>query len=228
MTDEKPLASCIIPVYNGERYLAAALESVFRQDYRPFEVIVVDDGSTDSSACIARSYTKAHYIYQSNQGVTAARNAGISASRGKFIAFLDQDDLWTPVKLSIQIAYLLRHPDIGYVLAKQRLFLEPGTAKPAWLRRDLLENDHVGYLPGTLVTRRSIIEQIGAFDPTYRIGSDTDWLAHARDAGIPMAIIPEVLLLRRIHHSNQSTQTRVIRTELARLLKASIDRRCSQ
>ena len=126
MTEQHPLVSVIIPVHNGGRYLRAALESVFAQTYRPFEVIVVDDGSTDDSGVIAQSFHDVRYIHQANQGVAAARNNGIEAARGEFFAFLDQDDLWTPEKLKLQIAYLLSHPDLGYTLTQQQFFLEPG------------------------------------------------------------------------------------------------------
>ena len=91
MTDENPLVSVIIPVYNGGRYLRAALESVFAQTYRAFEVMVVDDGSADDSGVIAQSFPEVRYIHQTNQGVAAARNNGIEAARGEFFAFLDQD-----------------------------------------------------------------------------------------------------------------------------------------
>src|SRR5919112_2696990 len=118
------LVSVIVPVYNGERYLAAALQSIFEQDYRPFEVIVVDDGSVDDTAKIARSFQQIHYIYQSNQGAAAARNAGVATAQGELIAFLDADDVWVPNKLSVQADYLFRHPEVGYVVARGRHFLE--------------------------------------------------------------------------------------------------------
>src|SRR6187549_3720033 len=114
MTEERPLVSIIVPVYNGERYLRAALESIFAQTYRPLEVIVVDDGSVDDSGVIAQSFPEVRYIRQENQGVAAARNHGIETARGEFYAFLDQDDLWTPEKLTVQISYLLNDPDLGY------------------------------------------------------------------------------------------------------------------
>src|SRR6185503_10895386 len=131
MTEQQPLVSVIIPVYNGARYLRAALESVFAQTYRPFEVIVVDDGSIDDSGVIAQSFPDVSYMRQENQGVAAARNHGIEAARGDFFAFLDQDDLWTPEKLKLQIEYLLNHQDLGYTLTQQQYFLEPGTTLPA-------------------------------------------------------------------------------------------------
>lgn len=217
--------SVIIPVYNGDKYLSEAIGSVLAQTYRPIELIIVDDGSTDNSAQIAQSYKGIRYIYQHNKGVTEARNVGILSSQGDFIAFLDQDDLWTTNKLSVQIAYLHKYPEVGYVLAGQKFFLEPGAIAPPWLKKELLLHDQIGYLPGTFVVRRRVFNRIGLFDPTYKIGSDTDWLARAKDLKVPMAILPEVLLIRRIHHSNQSAQTDIIHAELTKILKASIDRR---
>ena len=108
-----PLVSVVVPVYNGELYLARALSSVLGQDYGPLEVIVVDDGSTDNSAQIACSFGGVHYIQQPNQGVSASRNAGITASHGEFIGFRDQDDIWAPEKLSVQAGYLLKHHEVG-------------------------------------------------------------------------------------------------------------------
>ncbi len=107
-----PLVSVIIPVYNGERYLAEAIGSVLAQTYTPFELIIIDDGSSDNSSGIARSFKEVRYYHQSNQGVAAARNAGISFAHGGFIAFLDQDDIWMHDKLSVQMDYLLQHPEV--------------------------------------------------------------------------------------------------------------------
>jgi glycosyltransferase involved in cell wall biosynthesis len=116
------LVSVIVPVYNGENYLSETLDSIFAQDYEPFEVIVIDDGSTDGSADIVQSYSNVRYIHQSNQGVPVARNTGLTAAQGEFIAFSDQDDLWKPNKLRVQTGYLLQYTEVQYVLCKTRLF----------------------------------------------------------------------------------------------------------
>jgi glycosyltransferase involved in cell wall biosynthesis len=95
----KPLVTVIVAVHNGERYLRSALESLHAQDYEPFEVVFVDDGSTDASAAIAREFSGMRYVYQENQGLAAARNAGLSMAAGEFLAYLDDDDLIPPHKL---------------------------------------------------------------------------------------------------------------------------------
>ena len=227
MTEQHPLVSVIIPVYNGGRYLRAALESVFAQTYRPFEVIVVDDGSVDDSGDIAQSLPGVRYMRQANQGVAAARNHGIESARGEFLAFLDQDDLWTPEKLKLQIEYLLSNPDLGYTLTHQQFFLEPGATLPAWFRKELLSTVHTGWVLGTLVVRRRTFEQVGNFATGYAAANDSDWFFRAKAAGIPMAVVPELLLLKRIHDSNESGRAKEILSELLKVVKSSLDRQRS-
>ena len=224
MTEQHPLVSVIIPVYNGGRYLRAALESVFAQTYRPFEVIVVDDGSTDDSGIIAQSFHEVRYIDQENQGVAAARNHGIEAARGEFIAFLDQDDLWTADKLKLQIGQLLSDPELGYTLTQQQFFLEPGEKLPAWFRKELFSSVHTGWVLGTLVVRRTAFEKVGNFATGYSAASDGDWFFRAKAAGIPMAVVPELLLLKRIHGGNESARAKEILSELRMVVKSSLDR----
>ena len=220
-----PLVSVVIPVYNGAQYLAEAIESVLAQDYRPVELIVVDDGSTDASGEIAQSYPQAHCIRQTNQGVSAARNAGIAAVRGEFIAFLDADDIWTADKLTAQVGYLLAHPEVGFAFARQRFFFEPGIEALPWFRQELLTQDHVGFVPSTLVARKGVFERAGGFDTALGRGEDTQWLLRAGDCGIQMGIVQETLLLRRVHSGNVSLMKSLDYRLLLRLLKQSIDRR---
>ena len=103
MSPTKPLISVIVPVYNGDKYLAHALESILIQDYKPVEIIVVDDGSTDLSAQVVKSLPM-HYSYQKHSGLGAALNHGIKMATGDSFAFLDADDLWARTKLSRQLA----------------------------------------------------------------------------------------------------------------------------
>jgi len=228
MTEEQPLVSVIIPVYNGARYLRETLESVFAQTYRPIEVIVVDDGSVDDSGVIAQSFPEVHYIRQANQGVAAARNNGIEAARGEYFAFLDQDDLWTPEKLKVQIDHLLSHPNLGYTLTHQKFFLAPGATLPPWFRKELLNSVHTGWVLGTLVVRRTTFEQVGNFVTGYSAANDSDWFFRAKAAEIPMAVVPELLLLKRIHEANDSARAKDILSELRKVVKSSLDRQRSQ
>lgn len=220
-----PYVSIIVPVYNGAKFIAEAIESICVQDYDPLEIIIVDDGSTDETSSIAQSFKDIRYIRQENQGVAAARNTGIECSRGELIAFLDADDIWAQNKLHLQVDHMTRHPDIGYTLGKQRNFLEAGMDKPFWLREELLFEDHTGFLP-TSVIRRSIFERIGLFNPAYKICEDVEWFSRVTDAAIPMLVVPEVVLYRRIHTSNLSYQTNAGSPLLLKALRSSVRRKC--
>jgi glycosyltransferase involved in cell wall biosynthesis len=222
------LVSVIIPVHNGERYLADAIESVLAQTYRPIQLVVVDDGSEDGTAEIAKSFREVTYIYQTNQGHAAAMNAGIRAAQGEFVAFLDADDLWTPNKLSVQIDHLQKHPDVGCVIAKMQNFVEPGTEPPSRITRDLSLSAYAALQVGALVARRTVFEQLGGFDTTYDHAKDVDWFVRATEAGIIMAILPEILLHRRLHGSNRTYDTQARTLDFMLVLKSSINRKRQQ
>jgi len=218
--------SVIIPVFNGERYLAETLDSIWAQDYRPLEVIVIDDGSTDHTAEIARSNPAVIYVHQPNQGHGAAKNAGIAKARSDFIAFLDADDLWLPRKLTLQTDYLLQNPETGYVITHMDVLLEPGVAWPAFLNRQHYLGNPPCFLPSALLARRSALEQIGVFDTSYQHANDGDWFFRARDAGISMGILPDALVRKRIHGNNLSYD-KLIMLETMRVVRNSVKRKQS-
>jgi glycosyltransferase involved in cell wall biosynthesis len=217
-----PLVSAIVPVYNGERFLAAALDSILAQNYSPLEVIVVDDGSTDRSAEIAQA-RPVRYIFQENAGVAAARNTGLAAATGELIAFLDQDDVWCPGKLAAQVQALVDRPELGLVLGRVEPFLEPGAERPRWMPET--EDDEFSFLLGALVIRKSVFEEVGGFDPSYETSSDADWFARLHDFGVRREAVAEIVLRYRVHEENASHAQHVIRRETVQLLKASIDRK---
>lgn len=114
MQQKAALISCIVPVFNGERYVSETLDSILAQTYRPLELIVADDGSTDGTAAVVARYGEpVRYLWQSNQGPAAARNLGVSAAQGEFVAFLDADDLWHPEKLTRQMARFHARPELS-------------------------------------------------------------------------------------------------------------------
>ena len=197
------LISVIIPVYNGAKFIESALNSVLKQDYQNFEIIVVNDGSIDNSETVIKTYNVT-YIKQDNMGVAAARNNGIDNAKGKFIAFLDQDDIWVSNKLRLQIDTLKTNQELGYVLSHQILHLDNGVNKPNWLKENQLEQPIIGYLPSTLMVRKEILNKIGLFDNNYKLGSDTEWFFRANEQKIKMKIMSEVLVHRLIHGSNHS------------------------
>jgi glycosyltransferase involved in cell wall biosynthesis len=222
---ENPLASVIIAVYNGERFLAKAIESVQAQTYRPLELIVVDDGSIDGSAGVARSYEGIRYLYQTNQGQAAAMNAGVRAAQGEFIAFLDADDWWGPDKLAVQMQYLLEHPAVDCVIGQMKNMPEADGGLPLRRTRDLLLDEYAALCVGTLVARRAVFDQVGDFDANYRYAKDVDWFIRAREAGVRMDVVPVAFLYRRLHGSNDSYATPARTRDFLRAVKASIDRK---
>jgi glycosyltransferase involved in cell wall biosynthesis len=221
--DSRPLVSVIIPVRDTAAYLGESIQSVLAQDYRPIEVIVVDDGSTDDSIAVAASFPEVICLRQDRQGAAAARNHGIARAQGAFVAFQDADDIWQPNKLTVQLEWLLSHPETGFVAACYRNFLAPGIARPAWLREDQLANPQRGGV-SNLVVRRSVFEAIGVFPTDVQFGADLDWTMRAKDARIVSEILPDVLVSRRIHAANHTYGSSGERKLLLRALKASIDR----
>jgi hypothetical protein len=130
-----------------------------------------------------------------------------------------------PGKLTAQVGYLIAHPEVGFTVVRQRIFFEPGATVPPGHREDYWTTDTTAYIPSSLVTRRSVIDQIGAFDQSFKHGNDTDWFFRASEAGVSMFIIPETLLMRRMHDTNMIRDVEGNRADMMRLLKASIDRK---
>ena len=225
MNSSFPLVSIIMPVYNGGRFVGQALESVFKDVYRPIEVIAVDDGSSDNTAEIIRRCENVRYVYQDSEGVASARNKGIAVSHGEIIAFLDCDDIWHTNRLTVTVRFFRQHPDTGYVLAKQMMFVEPGCEVPPWVRPEWLEHPQDASNTGVLAARRTTFDRVGLFNKEIG-GEDTEWLVRASEAGIPMARLPEVVLYRRIHGENLSVKMLGMRRDnLMRIARESIRRR---
>jgi glycosyltransferase involved in cell wall biosynthesis len=220
-----PLVTVIVAVHNGERFLRPALESLYAQDYEPFEVVFVDDGSTDGGAAIARAFTGIRYVHQENQGLAAARNTGLSWAGGELIAFLDDDDLIPSHKLRRQAEYLVANPEVGCVLGRQQVMLEPGVEPPAWLTRDPIFGDLDGVPFVSAMIRTELLRGVGGFDPSYRFAEDRDLFVRLREHGVRIEVIPEILLFRRFHGGNMNFRSRPVGHPLLRSLKAKIDRR---
>lgn len=220
---DRPLVSVIVAVHNGARFLRLALESLRGQDYERVETIFIDDGSEDETPQIARDFPEIKYVRQANQGLAAARNAGLEHARGEFVAFLDADDVLPPNKLSIQVDYLSQHPEIACVLGRQEVMLEAGVERPSWLKRDLLFGDLDGIPLVSAVIRRSVLEQVGGFDASYRYAEDRDLFVRLREHGFRIVVLPDLVLYRRFHGSNMNFN-RPGTHPLLRSLKAKLDR----
>lgn len=231
---EKPLVSVVIPAYNAERFLGEAIESVLAQDYAPIETIVVDDGSEDGTAAVARSHPGVELIAQENAGPATARNRGFAASRGEFVAFHDADDTMLPEKLSVQVGEMLADPAIGCVLAQQELLVEEGAELPFWAEgsqvptvmparpEELAGEPDVHTM--TMVVRRRAFERVGGFDEELRAAEDVDWMLRAAEAGVELARLPRVLLRRRVHPASITQDAAAGRAGHFLALKKRIER----
>jgi len=216
----EPLVSVVIPVFNGERFLREAVESVLAQKYSPLEIIMVDDGSTDGTADVARSLPETvRYLHQTNQGPAAARNRGIEHAQGSLIAFADADDLWPEDKLALQLPYLMRDPAAEIVMGRiqQVLLSETGAedfGEPAF-----------SVNLGSAIIRKSVFERVGLFDETMRYSEDVDWFMRAREGGAAIVTIDAVTLLYRQHDQNMTRGKSTSELNVLKALKRSLDRR---
>lgn len=226
MMREKPLISVVIPVHNCEQYLAEALESALAQTYRPIEVIVVDDGSTDASADAAQRFVPpVRYCWQSHSGAAAARNLGMDLATGSFLAFLDADDLWAEDKLSLQMAAFDADPELDMVFGHVQQFISPELTDTAEARLRYSAEKLPGYAPSAALIRRDALLQVGPFEWRLDVGEFMDWYLRAIDRGLKGLMLPEVVARRRLHTENLGLRERGSRGDYVRILKASLDRR---
>jgi glycosyltransferase involved in cell wall biosynthesis len=201
-----PLISCIVPVFNGERFLKEALDNIFEQSYRPLEVVVVDDGSTDGTKAVANSFgDKVRYLWQSNAGPWVARNFGISAAKGEFLAFLDADDLWHGEKLVRHMARFQKRPELEVsVCMIQNFWVSELRQEEMKFKNDRRSKPIPGYVCPGIVCRRSQFEQVGLFNKDLQHAAATDWFLRANRKGTVVELLPEVLVFRRLHQLNRS------------------------
>jgi len=206
---ETPAASVVIICYNHGRFLSEAIESALGQTLPDVEVVVVDDGSTDDTPQVAARYP-VRYIRQENQGMSAARNAGLRSSRGRFVAFLDADDRLLPNALRAGAACLEANPDCAFASGLHRMIGVDGTPLPsrphAPVRSDhyraLLEENYIG-MHAAVLFRREALESIGGSNPSMRACDDYDvYLRIART--MPVACHEEVVAEYRWHGANTS------------------------
>lgn len=225
MTGSWPRISVIIPVLDGERFLAEAIESALGQSSAPAEVVIVDDGSTDGTrGVVARFGVAVRYLHQSCGGPAAARNRGVVAAQGEVFAFLDADDRWTPDALAMGVAALetaeAAELTVGQVVEVSQAGWEgrvaqgpppPGSGMP-------------GYLPGACLVPRSTWERVGDFDTGLRAGEFIDWYLRARALGVCTRLLSAVVLWRRLHDANLGIRARPAYVDLTRVVKRELDR----
>ena len=216
-----------MPVFNTEKYVAEAIESVLSQTYSNLELICVDDGSTDRSCEIIRSFgSRVHLVENGeNRGITKTRNSGVSAARGDYIAFIDADDIWKSDKLEKQLREFNKNPDLDICFALFECFLSPELPDAVKQLRYCPVGPNRGFISGTALFTRSLLERIGPFDEQLQIGEFIDWYTKAQDLGVRDAVIEEILYLRRIHETNTGTLRRDARSDYLAIARSALARR---
>jgi glycosyltransferase involved in cell wall biosynthesis len=208
LTTETPTVSVVIPAYNAAWCVGKAIDSVLAQDYRGFEVIVVNDGSTDDTAAVLSAYRDAiRVVQQVNGGLSSARNTGIRESRGEFVAFLDADDWWLPGKLKHQIELMRARPELGFSSTAARVEDPEGRLVNIWacaqweypfLVHLFQSNASVAGSGSAVIAKRALFQQAGGFDKTLRSLEDIDmWMRLAAVAEYACLEEPLAVILKR-------------------------------
>ena len=219
--------SVIIPAYNGDRYIRDAIASVFAQSYTDYELIIVDDGSTDETAQIIKNYgDRINYISQSNQGVAQARNTGLAAAQGKYIAFLDQDDFFYPNKLSRQVKLMEQNPRLGMIGSGWDIVNAQGEAidivRPWDESRELNIKDIIIWKPvflGAMLFSHAWLKQTNGFDANLEQTPDVDLVLRLSAIGCPAYWLKDATVGYRQHESNASGNTLLQAQELNSMLE---------
>ena len=219
--------SVIIPAYNGDRYIEAAIAGIFAQTYSDYEIIVVDDGSSDSTPEIIEQYgDKIRYFSQTNQGVASSRNLGLSKAEGEYIAFLDQDDVFLPHKLESQVALLEQDISLGIVNSGWQIVDQNGvlqsTVEPWHQIPELSTANLIIWKPvflGAMLFRKSWLEQTEGFDSSLEQTPDVDLVIRLAGMGCPADWVKQTTVKYRQHEANASKDTLLQSQELDLILE---------
>ena len=202
--------SVIVPVYNGEKYIAECIDSVLAQTVKPNEIIVVDDGSTDNTARIVNKYQSVKYIFQKNKGVGHARNLGIDESSGEFIMFLDHDDFYAPNKLESCLKQFKIDPSISIIKGKvQLIFSNKDISNTFYEICPQLKNQEIisrTVLLGAAIFRRECLINIGGFNPEMSPADDVDLWVRLSQQNLNIHHMDDIFLYYRRHDTNMTNQ----------------------
>lgn len=223
-----PTVSVIIPTYNRARVLKEAIDSVLAQDFHDFEIVVVDDGSTDNTPEILESYQQIRVVRQSHRGVSAARNAGIARASGRLIAFLDSDDVWLARKLSAQVGFFNTHTN-ALICQTEEIWIKNGIRVNPKKRHKKYSGmiferclDLCIVSPSAVMIRRCLFDQTGGFDERLPVCEDYDlWLRVT--CRFPVNLIEAPLVIKRGGHPDQLSKRRCMDRFRIRALKKILE-----
>ena len=225
------LVSVIIPVFNAERYVEEAINSVLSQTYKNIELICVNDKSIDRSLSILESFGEKIIIInnEDNCGTAESRNKGIRIARGEFLAFIDNDDIWECNKLEIQMNQFKNNPDLDVSISYMQSFISPEISEKIKNIRYCPPDPIPGYIPSTILVKRTSLEKAGYFESKWKNGESIAWMFKAKEAGLNFGLVDDVLVQRRIHETNKSIlASSTSQDDYFRIIKESLDRRRKQ
>jgi glycosyltransferase involved in cell wall biosynthesis len=218
-----------MPAFNVAPYIEEALESIIQQHYDPLQLIVIDDGSTDTTAGIVETYRhqfgdRLKYIYQDNSGVSRARNVGLMHARGELIAFLDGDDFW-PKDVLTRLAYFLEaNPNADGVMGLVSSFMDTSVPFESVAPEQFSEPYLIGQVGSVLVHSR-VLDIVGNFDESLSTGEDGDWFLRIKQKGLPIARTDRLSLYYRLRKGSLMRTETVSQNELVlKILRKSVER----
>ncbi|MCA9777829.1 MAG: glycosyltransferase family 2 protein [Candidatus Eremiobacteraeota bacterium] len=221
------MISIVLLAYQMETFLDETISSLTAQSVG-YELVAVDNGSTDGTTEVLREagarIENFRFLRLPGVPVARARNCGVDAATGEFIALLDGDDLWDKDKLKRQARYLESEPSSLGVVCHMRRFLSKGCSLPPGYSEEMFETPVPAFIPSALMVRREAFEEIGPYDETLGVGSDSEWMVRMMEAQQPH-LLPDTLLSKRVHQNNFSAQVEAYRKEMLTALRRSLVRR---
>jgi glycosyltransferase involved in cell wall biosynthesis len=215
--------SVIIPVYNGERYLGDAIESILQQTVQPLEIIVVDDGSSDATKEVAKKFeSDIQYVYQENSGIPVTRNKGLELAKGELVTFIDADDILVENKLEIQLGLLDQKPEYEMVIGF--LYRIPFSKAYQEISLDGVKGECATSLGSTLL-KKQVFEKVGNFDEEMALAEDVDLFLRILESGIKVWGHKDIVQFYRQHDQNITRDEKLKNYYLLKAFKKSLDRR---
>ncbi len=221
----EPPVTVIIPVFDDTRYLDEAVESALAQTHRPFEIVVVDDGSEEPVRLPARFHGRVQLVRTAHRGQGAARNLAARRARSGLLAFLDADDVWLPDKLEQQVQLFEADQGLDMVFGRFEEFVSPEFRSDDARARHGQVHERTGPVPSTFLVRTKVFQRVGGFREDVVFGEFIDWYSRATEARLREATIDRVVTRRRIHDRNTGVVKRDLRVQYALVLKDALDRR---
>jgi glycosyltransferase involved in cell wall biosynthesis len=218
------MVSIIIATYQRVHYLKFALKSIFEQTNQDFEVIVIDDGSTDGTEKLVSSFQECRYYYQENMGVSKAKNKGVQLAKGHYISFLDSDDFWHPQKLEKQLLEFNTNKNVDIVFTHGEQFISQELHEEEKKRLYCPPQPMPAPISSSLLCSHETFDRIGEFDEEILVGIDIDWYLRAKSKDLSIKILPDTLLYRRVHLSNSGFTHRDKKQQHISVVKAHLDR----